>query len=81
MDHLAHALNVSGEALREANLYREGQTTPYGDVLVSCHLEKLWRQLKESSDYERRYAEIEAFNQVRGEKMARVSNESLSVRI
>ena len=65
IDHLAHALNVSGEALREANLYREGQTTPYGDVLMSCHLEKLWRQLKESSDYKRRSAEIEAFNQVR----------------
>ena len=64
MDHVAFELGVSGEELREANMYREGQTTPYGDVMSPCYLEDIYSQLKASAQFDRRQAEIVQYNKV-----------------
>lgn len=67
MDHISHALGVSGDALRRANLYKEGQTTPYGDIMTPCYIEDMWNEMRSSSQYERRSAEIQKFNKVIGD--------------
>ncbi|GAB2664730.1 xanthine dehydrogenase molybdopterin binding subunit [Kribbella swartbergensis] len=59
----APLLGYDGTELRRRNLYRLGDTTPYGqpvrhaDRLVSC-----WSQVSADGDVVRRQAEIEAFN-------------------
>jgi xanthine dehydrogenase large subunit len=59
----APQLGVDPEELRRRNLYSAGQTTPYGQhVRHAERLADIWRLVKERGDYDRRKAEIEAFN-------------------
>ncbi|MDT0347935.1 xanthine dehydrogenase molybdopterin binding subunit [Pseudonocardia charpentierae] len=59
----APALGISARELRRRNLYRSGQTTPYGQpVRHAERLERIWSQVVETGDVERRLVEIEAFN-------------------
>ena len=61
----APALGISARELRRRNFYRPGQTTPYGQpVRHPERLERLWCQVVESGDVDRRLVEIEAFNAV-----------------
>ncbi len=61
----APALGISARELRRRNFYRPGQTTPYGQpVRHPERLERLWSQVAESGDVDRRLVEIEAFNAV-----------------
>jgi len=63
IDHVARALNIPGEVLREKNLYKEGQTTHFGQVLTHCTVGRAWRECKARSQYERRVKEARQFNQ------------------
>lgn len=63
-NELAGKLDVSPETLREANLYQEGQTTPYGRAVTPCYVGETWNKLKVSSDFVNRSAEIDKFNSV-----------------
>lgn len=65
MDHVAFELKVTGEQLREANMYTEGQTTPYGSVMSPCYLQDMYNQLKSSVQFDSREANIVQFNKVR----------------
>ncbi|MDR6904873.1 xanthine dehydrogenase large subunit [Agromyces sp. 3263] len=59
----APVLGIDPAALRERNLYRPGQTTPYGQpVRHAERLQSIWRQLRASSDFDARRAGIAAFN-------------------
>ncbi|MFP5283058.1 MAG: xanthine dehydrogenase molybdopterin binding subunit [Actinomycetes bacterium] len=59
----APALGVEAEELRRHNLYLPGQTTPYGQpVRHAERLRDIWRLLKDRGDYDRRVAEVAAFN-------------------
>src|SRR5215204_965865 len=59
----APQLGIDPEELRRRNLYSSGQTTPYGQqVRHAERLADIWRLVKERGDYDRRKAEIEAFN-------------------
>jgi xanthine dehydrogenase large subunit len=59
----APALGISARELRRRNFYRSGQTTPYGQpVRHAERLERIWSQVVETGDVERRLVEIEAFN-------------------
>jgi xanthine dehydrogenase large subunit len=61
----APTLGISARELRRRNFYRPGQTTPYGQpVRHPERLERLWSQVVESGDVDRRLVEIEAFNAV-----------------
>jgi xanthine dehydrogenase large subunit len=60
----APLLGVDAAELRRRNLYTEGQTTPYGQVVR--HPERIavaWRQVLESSDFTARSEEIARFNE------------------
>ena len=59
----APALGISARELRRRNLYRPGQTTPYGQVVRHPErLERAWAQVEQTGDVDRRLVAIEAFN-------------------
>lgn len=78
IEHAAHRLSktlgrrVLPEEIRRKNLYRtgviEGSTkifdrTHFGQDLIFCNIRTLWDSLYESSDFEKRAASVDAFNQ------------------
>ena len=59
----APALGISARELRRRNLYRPGQSTPYGQVVRHPErLERAWAQVEQTGDVDRRLGAIEAFN-------------------
>lgn len=59
----APALGVPARELRRRNFYRAGQSTPYGQpVRHPERLERVWTQVCDNGDVERRLAGIAAFN-------------------
>ncbi len=60
----APLLGVAPEELRHRNFYQPNQTTPYGQpVRHAERLDAIWSILLERSDFARRRAEIDAFNE------------------
>lgn len=67
MDHIAHYLGKDPLELRETNLAPAGAERPAADPIEkNVFQDDILPLLKESSEYEMRLAEVEAFNQVRG---------------
>ncbi len=65
LDRVARALSLPPHVVRERNFYREGHTTHYEQrVEQADRIERIWTELKQSSEYERRFAEIDAFNAI-----------------
>ena len=63
MDRIARTLGLRPEVVRTLNLYRKGQTTHYEQEVVHAErLERAFTELRASSAFEQRRAEIEAFN-------------------
>ncbi|HZM04282.1 MAG TPA: molybdopterin cofactor-binding domain-containing protein, partial [Candidatus Saccharimonadales bacterium] len=65
VDRVARQLGLPPEVVRERNLYRGGgetNTTHYGQPIGDNRLEIIWRELKESSQLEKRRLEIAAWN-------------------
>ncbi|NOY91777.1 MAG: xanthine dehydrogenase molybdopterin binding subunit [Deltaproteobacteria bacterium] len=63
MDRVARALDRSPLEVREANFYVEGDKTPYGlEVRHPERIRRVWDGVLESSEYEARRAEVDAFN-------------------
>ncbi len=63
LDQAARRLSLPPELVREKNFYREGDTTHYGQAVKDAgRIAAIWRQLKESSAFDRRREEIERFN-------------------
>jgi xanthine dehydrogenase molybdopterin binding subunit/xanthine dehydrogenase small subunit len=61
MDRVARRLGLAPEIVRERNLYHgsgETNTTHYGEEIGDNRLQTIWRQLKASSDFDRRRQEI-----------------------
>lgn len=59
----APLLGLAPEQLRRKNLYREGQSTPYGmPVRHAERIATVWDQVLERSDFATRRNEIDAFN-------------------
>ena len=63
LDRIARTLGLRPDLVRERNFYREGDVTHYGQqVKDTGRLERIWNELKRSSDLENRLRETEAFN-------------------
>ena len=67
LDRVARHLQLPPEQVRERNFYRpdatpERNTTHYGQPVVDNHLPQLWAELKRSSAFDRRRAEVAEFN-------------------
>jgi len=65
---LAAKLGVSHEQLREANFYKDGDKTPFNQVVSPCYITgyitDMWNQMKKSVSFDDRSEEISAFNAV-----------------
>ncbi len=63
MDHIAQYLQVVPSVVRYANLYQQGQVTPYLQPLPYCSLSKLWMKFIETTNYNTRLAAVASFNE------------------
>ncbi|KAJ1965923.1 hypothetical protein GGI12_000444 [Dipsacomyces acuminosporus] len=59
---VADHLGMSVEHLREINMYKLGDVTPFSQKLDDWNVPLMWDQIKEKADYERRRKEIDEFN-------------------
>jgi xanthine dehydrogenase large subunit len=65
LDRIARRLGKSPEAIREKNLYHgkgETNTTHYGQEIADNRIQRVWNELKTSSQFEKRRAEIAKWN-------------------
>jgi len=65
MEHLAYELGMSPAELREKNLYKSGDHTPFHQKIKEVEGKEciqVWNQLLQSSDYAARLKSVEAFN-------------------
>jgi xanthine dehydrogenase large subunit len=63
LDRVARTLGLPPDLVRERNFYRDGDTTHYGQAVKDAgRIQRIWDELKASSDYARRAGEVEAFN-------------------
>ncbi len=59
----AQRLSIAPDVVRERNFYRDGHTTHYGQPVEEAdRIERIWQQLKATSDFDARRAGIVAFN-------------------
>ncbi|KAL8025039.1 putative CO dehydrogenase flavoprotein domain superfamily [Plasmopara halstedii] len=63
IDHIARTLKLFPEEIRSRNMYIEGQTTHFGQILEDFNLRSLWQQTIDRSDFTTKRKEVEAFNQ------------------
>ncbi|MBH9575689.1 xanthine dehydrogenase molybdopterin binding subunit [Inhella proteolytica] len=62
IDAIARRLHQDALAVRRANLYTEGQCTPYGQPVEDFCLPELIGELEQTSAYAERRAAVDAFN-------------------
>jgi xanthine dehydrogenase large subunit len=63
LDRIARHLGRDANEIRALNFYAEGRDeTPYGQTVDENHLARCWAEVKQGGEYERRRAEIDAFN-------------------
>jgi xanthine dehydrogenase large subunit len=63
LSQAAARLGLPAHVIRERNLYRENDTTHYGQIVHEAgRIRGIWDRLKETSGFERRRLEVAAFN-------------------
>ncbi len=63
LDRIAHHLKRDATEVRALNFYTDGRDeTPYGQKVDENHLARCWAEVKQGGDWERRRAEVDAFN-------------------
>lgn len=65
LDRIARRLGLPPELVRERNLYRgkgETNTTHYGQEIEDNRIQSIWHELKATSEFTRRRAELTAWN-------------------
>ncbi|MEM9147337.1 MAG: xanthine dehydrogenase molybdopterin binding subunit [Pseudomonadota bacterium] len=62
IEEIAYATGQDTLAVRRANVYRNGDVTPYHQTIEDCVLTRLMDELEVSADYQTRRAEVLAFN-------------------
>jgi xanthine dehydrogenase large subunit len=64
LDRIAHHLGRDANDIRAANFYRAGgDETPYGQKVDENHLPRCWAEVKQVGEWDRRRAEVDAFNE------------------
>uniref|UniRef100_A0A5S6QUG8 FAD-binding PCMH-type domain-containing protein n=1 Tax=Trichuris muris TaxID=70415 RepID=A0A5S6QUG8_TRIMR len=59
---IAYYLDVQPEAIRERNLYKEGDETHWGQQLIKCNIRRCWEECMTRSRFAERRREVEKFN-------------------
>lgn len=58
----AHRIGMLPEDVREKNLYRTNDTTPYGQSMEYDYVRDVWDRLKQTSDFATRLKSVQEFN-------------------
>ncbi|XP_031555377.1 xanthine dehydrogenase/oxidase-like [Actinia tenebrosa] len=61
---VAQTCGISQRQVREMNFYKEGDLTHYNQKLTGCNVSRVWNELLEKCDYEKRKHDVEQFNSV-----------------
>lgn len=63
IDRVARAVKLPPHAVRQKNFYRPGHTTHYEQKVEQAdRIERIWDELRGSSQFDERFMDIEAFN-------------------
>ena len=62
IDDAAFAAGMLPEDVREKNLYRRGDVTPFGQALTYCYIRQVWDYLKQVGKYAEKRASVDRFN-------------------
>jgi xanthine dehydrogenase/oxidase len=62
VDDAAFAAGLDPVQVRETNLYRRGDVTPFGQALTYCYMREVWAYLREVCRYDERKAAVAEFN-------------------
>ncbi|MBB4912295.1 molybdopterin cofactor-binding domain-containing protein [Actinophytocola algeriensis] len=62
IDDAAFAAGLDPVDVREKNLYKRGDVTPFGQSLTYCYMREVWSYLREKSRYDERRARVATFN-------------------
>src|SRR5579863_227867 len=63
LDRIARTLDLPPHEVRERNFYREGDSTHYGQPVKDApRIEKIWTELKRSSEFDSRFRAVAEFN-------------------
>ena len=62
LEAAAHALGILPEDVRAKNLYRAGDTTPFGEILDYYYLPDVWEYTATRAHFDARLAAVETFN-------------------
>jgi xanthine dehydrogenase/oxidase len=63
IEHLAAKLGMSAHALRQKNLYQEGDRTHFGEKLEAFRIPQMWENIQEIADFSERKADVDRFNE------------------
>ncbi|HEX7453027.1 MAG TPA: molybdopterin cofactor-binding domain-containing protein, partial [Polyangiaceae bacterium] len=65
LDRIARVLELPPELVRERNFYQPGDTTHYGQPVKDAErITRIWSELKATSDFSSRLADVDRFNAV-----------------
>ncbi|HEX7453964.1 MAG TPA: molybdopterin cofactor-binding domain-containing protein, partial [Polyangiaceae bacterium] len=65
LDRIARVLELPPEVVRERNFYQPGDTTHYGQPVKDAErITRIWSELRATSDFSSRKADVERFNAV-----------------
>ncbi|XP_069577315.1 xanthine dehydrogenase/oxidase [Brachyistius frenatus] len=62
MSDVAQTLGRSAEEVRRLNLYMEGESTPYNQILDRLTLDRCWDECLSRSEYQQRRAAVDLYN-------------------
>ncbi|KAI8847735.1 molybdopterin binding aldehyde oxidase/xanthine dehydrogenase [Chytridium lagenaria] len=62
MTHVVDTLQKPGDEIRALNFYKDGDITHFSCPLEDFHMDRVWSELLETSEYKRRLADVETFN-------------------
>jgi xanthine dehydrogenase/oxidase len=62
IDDAAYAAGLLPEVVREKNMYRRGDVTPFGQALSYCYMRQVWDYLKQVAHYEEKRASVDEYN-------------------
>jgi xanthine dehydrogenase large subunit len=63
LDRIARTLDLPPHEVRERNFYRDGDSTHYGQpVKDTARIERIWTELKQSSEFDSRLRAVAEFN-------------------
>ena len=63
LEAASHKIEMLPEDVCKMNFYKPGDTTPFGQELKYCYIDKVWERLKKTSEFETRLKGVQNFNE------------------